>query len=568
MRPAPILLLLGLAACQPGPDSAPPEQPGDSQAPGESAPPDSPPADSEDSVVPGDSGDSGDTHDTGEQPGTVEQLDPFVEAAVRFSPDPLVPGEPVTVRYEGALAGSHALQLRYGLDAAYPVWTELMSAVEGGYEVSVDIPADGLAIHVAFEEPKGEAEDDNGGLYWHAGADFPYLGPWLSWSETALPGDGIVVSWETTQPCLGVVEYGSSEALGSWAVGGLTDTVHHVEIVDLEPGETLHYRVWDSALRVSETFTYAVPDTTQPFSFVVMSDLQPWGVGGRLLDTVEEILAGHSEAAFALMVGDIAGMDHPSSWWVSLHTSRALWPGLPMVPLPGNHERYAGSGEVWGFDRYLAPPYASVDEPWYSVDFGGTHILALDSGDHGTLDSGGAQHGFVQADLAGCWVGEVRSCDLVLVAFHVPPYNVGMRHFYEQRDLRGVTALFDGSVDWHFAGHEHLYQRTLPLRHEATIAPSGAYGIGPDDGVGYIVLPTSGSSPGAAVIDPEDMDAGARELLAFPVLAPDATSVESELGFVTVDVQGGDALIQAWATGPSSEAQPAQLLESFAYSRP
>ena len=584
MKLNPVLATLALLACEPKPDTAPPGPPADSNAEtGETAQPHSgPPVETGETAQEtgetaqetgepgGDTAETDDTGDTGDPENMVEKLDPWIEAPVRFSPDPLVEGAPVTITYEGSLVGvTKFMELRYGFDHSSAIWPEKMIATKTGFEATLDVPKGSLALHVEFSNVKTDERDDREGLGYHAATSFPYLGPWLTWSSTAQPGSGIVVGWETTQPCLGVLEYGLTDALGSWAAGSLDDTVHHVELAGFSAGDTLHYRVWDSRGQVSDTYTYQLPDTTGAYTFIAMSDLQPYTSDGRLVDTAAELVANFPDAAFALLAGDIVGWDHPVSWWTSLHIMRELWTAVPMVPVPGNHDAFgsSSSGDA-GLERYLAPPIASSGEPWYSLDFGSTHIMSLSSNDPITMAEGGDQYDWVEADLAGCWHGGVRVCDLVLASYHVPPYNVGTRHFREQEDVRPVTALFEGEVDWHIAGHEHLYQRFQPLRFEETAAPSGDYGVGSDDGVGYLVLPSTGYQPGTGVIDPEDPDADVRDVLAWPTLGDAELETTSELGFVTVEVDGSDLTITAWATGTWSTAEPAEVIETYTYSRP
>jgi hypothetical protein len=573
-----LALILALIACgdKPDSDSEPPsDSPVDSPVDSEETAVDSPPSDSDTGQphtgtpddTAGETGDTVDTGDTGEPLTMVEKLDPYSAPMVHFSPDPLVPGDPVTISYEGALVGSAKnLDLYYGFDGTVPIWSEATTPTHTGFEITMDVPSDALVLHVEFQDPDTGDVDDYDERGYRAAVGFPALGPWLSWSATALPGSGVRVSWETTQPCLGVVEYGSTDALGSWTVGAYEDTVHHVEVTGLVSGDTLHYRVWDSRGQVSEVFEYAVPDTSADHKFIAWSDLQPYTLSGRLEDTTDVIVADHSDAAFAIAVGDLVGWDNPVIWWVMLHEAGGLLSSVPLVPVSGNHDGYS-STSIWGFDRYLAPPYASVDEPWYSLDFGSTHLMSLYSNDMSTLQEGGDQYTWVESDLAGCWHGGTRVCDPVIAAFHVPPYNVGTRHFYEQGGVRPVTALFDGEVDWHIAGHEHLYQRFQPLQYERQLATSGSYGVGADEGVGYLVLPTAGSSEGGGIIDPEDKAAGIRDLLAFPAIAADATSFDAEMGFVVVEVGTADLTITAWGLGTWTSAEPAHEIESYSYTR-
>ncbi len=535
-------------------------------------PPDSDPDDTEDSKPPEDSDTSdppGDTGpDTDDPTSMVAKLDPYVAAAVRIEPSPLVAGSDVTITYEGSLVGSaKQLTVYYGWDDTSWGNSEKMTATHAGFEITFEVPKENIALHLTFSDSDTGETDDRGGLDYHASVFFPYIGPYLSWSTTAQPGDGIVIGWETTVPCLGVLEWGLDAKLGSWETGSHDGTVHQVELTGLTPGDTVHYRVYDSLENVSDIYTYEVPDTTAAFEFAALSDLQPWDADGRLPDTVSELLANHPDARFAYLPGDLVGWDDPLSWWLFFHLAKDLWSTMPAVPVPGNHDNYGSGTLLEGFQRYWDLPWPSPSQPWCSIDYGPVHVISLYSEEPSTMEAGTDQYVWLQSDLAGCWSGATRTCDWVFAANHVPPYNVGMRHFYEQYDVREITQLFQGEVDWHISGHEHVYMRFLPLHYEAQLADSDSYGLGSDDGVGYLILPTSGSTTGYSAIDPKLKDASVRELLAYPELADDTTDIPAELGFVIIAIDGTDLTLTAYGTGENSAAEAAEVLETMTYSK-
>lgn len=510
-----------------------------------------------------------DTGDTAPPESMVAKLDPHSSPDVLIEPIPLVPGGDVTVTYRGELADSaKQLSVHFGWDDSSWGSSEKMNATHDGFEISFEMPKETVAVHLNFSDLDTGDSDDRDGLGYHASSEFPYIGPYLSWSGTAQPGDGIVIGWESSFPCMGVLEWGLDEKLGSWAVGSHEDTVHQVELTGLTPGDVVYYRVYDSLENVSEVYDYEVPDTTAAFEFLSMSDLQPWDIEGRLDDTVGEAMAAHPDARFALLAGDVVAWDTPLSWWLTFHMGRDLFASMPVIPVPGNHDDYGTGGTLLeGFQRYFDLPWPTSTEPWYSLDYGAVHLVSMYSDDPGSMTAGHAQYAWLQSDLASCWSGSTRVCDWVFASWHVPPYNVSMRHFYEQYDMREMTQQFQGEVDWHVSGHEHVYLRFLPLHFDAQLADTGSYGSGTDQGVGYVVMPTSGSSTATSSIDPTLKDASVRDLLAYPSLAEDSVDMPAQLGFVAWAIDGSDLTITAYGTGESATAAPAEVLETYSYSK-
>ena len=107
----------------------------------------------------------------------------------------------------------------------------------------------------------------------------------------------------------------------------------------------------------------------------------------------------------------------------------------------------------------------------YSFDHGDAHFLCLDSNDY--LDpTSPALRAFIEADLT--------STDALwkFVVYHHPAFNVGAEHYQEQQ-MRALSPLLEAhGVDFCLHGHEHVYQRTMPLRFapsDLTKAPPGPH---------------------------------------------------------------------------------------------
>jgi 3',5'-cyclic AMP phosphodiesterase CpdA len=94
----------------------------------------------------------------------------------------------------------------------------------------------------------------------------------------------------------------------------------------------------------------------------------------------------------------------------------------------------------------------------YSFDWGNAHWLVLDSNAYVDWTDAGLR-AWVEADLAAAQDATWR-----FVMFHHPTFSSDGKHVNEQR-MRLLTPLFERwNVDVVFTGHNHCYERTVPLR--------------------------------------------------------------------------------------------------------
>ncbi|MEQ1501589.1 MAG: metallophosphoesterase [Myxococcota bacterium] len=471
-------------------------------------------------------------------------LDPYVQPAVWVEPQVPVPGGSLTVHYAGPLAHAAALTLHYGWNGwnEQPGFdTELvgydtvwfadapMTPTASGYDAVLPVPLDARALHFVVHDPVTDAWDSRDGLDYHASIVFPYVGPWLM----PLADGSVDVGFETSVPCLGVVEYGATPALGQLAVGAVFGTVHHVRI--LATGE-LWYRVRDSAGTTTEIRRAVIPAPDEDaLRIVAVSDLQDNGDDRRWSDVAAEIVA--HDPGLILVAGDLAADDLPGLWWTMFDKGRELFATVPVAPAVGNHDT-PGSGhdpDTSDFLRY----FPLGDAPWSAIDVGPAHLVLLSTETGDDFGADGVQFEFTDADL------ERADPDRwTIPTFHVPPYDAGTRHGGEQATTRGLTALFDGRADVVVTGHEHLYQRMLPLRYDGQVVDT--YGRGAAQGVLYYVLPPGGNWPESEIYPDGAVE---RDRLAYPPVTPGSDLVPSEIGFVVLEL-GPDALVaETWQGG-------------------
>ena len=152
----------------------------------------------------------------------------------------------------------------------------------------------------------------------------------------------------------------------------------------------------------------------------------------------------------------------------------------------------------------------------------------------------------------------------MFVQYHKPPYDIGARFGSEAPTYRAITELFEGVVDWVFTGHEHIFQRTLPVQFEGTLAASDGYGLGPDDGAGYLVVPTAGTRITAAV---EPVDDAAWAMFAFPEPPFESTEVPEEHGFVEIAVRGDALTLRTWGMGTGDAPTDPWVRDELSYTK-
>ena len=277
-----------------------------------------------------------------------------------------------------------------------------------------------------------------------------------------------VIAWMSKEPVVGVVKYGKAPELGWEEVDRQTGRRHAVAIADLEPGSTYHYRVEgvsESWLRGS--FRTALANEDSGFSFAVVGDS---GSGGKGQRAVARLL-GLLKPELILHTGDVVYPDGEERHYDRrfFEPYRELIRDVPVFPVLGNHDVRKGNGAA--FLENFHPPLGSPGSTkrYYSFDWGDAHFVALDSelyyNDKGSSTE--RQRVFLERDL-------ISTRKRWKVAFlHRSPYS-SSRHGGDEMvryDLEPLFAKY--GVDLVFAGHDHVYERTVPIRGVTYVVSGG-----------------------------------------------------------------------------------------------
>jgi 3',5'-cyclic AMP phosphodiesterase CpdA len=289
----------------------------------------------------------------------------------------------------------------------------------------------------------------------------------------------------------------------------------HAALNGLAPGTTYYYTVghqgFDPALGGQlQSFTTA-PSRQSAFTFTAFGDQ---GVSYDAVGTTNLILA--QNPAFHLHAGDVSYAENggsglltdaydPRAWdsfFVETSPTAAV---IPWMVSLGNHEMepwYSPNGYGADVDRLDFPGNGpSVCPGTYSFVYGNVAVISLDPNDvsyeipanFGYSD--GAQTAWLGSTLA-----TLRSdprVDFIVVFFHHCAYCTCVVHGSEGGVRQFWTPLFDQySVDLVINGHNHIYERTDPIKAGAPTgpAPIGATITPATQGTTYVACGGAGKS--------------------------------------------------------------------------
>ena len=212
----------------------------------------------------------------------------------------------------------------------------------------------------------------------------------------------------------------------------------------------------------TNTFTPKTPAPAagagQPLIVTAAGD----GASGEANETVAtNIIAGYNPD-MVLYLGDVyekGTLTEFKNWYGNSSTFYGQFKNKTN-PVVGNHE-YEGNQAPGYFNYWDNIPH------YYSYNDAGWHFIALDStSQYGQLTPGTPQFDWLQNDLST----NTQPCTLAY--FHHPTFSIGPNG--DTTRMNPVWALFNTwGVDLVLNGHDHDYQRWLPLDANGNPSPTG-----------------------------------------------------------------------------------------------
>lgn len=353
----------------------------------------------------------------------------------------------------------------------------------------------------------------------------PYIQPGPA--GTLVPEqESVVVAWQTEDRSADfTVEYGATTAYGQHTavtvatrdggsgLGGGGRRNYAATIPALALGTRYHYRVRESERSIVEGYLTTRKPRGAAIRFVAFGDNAYGSAGQRaiawyahqvrpdfVMNTGDNVYEGGLDTEYARYFFPIYNADLGGP-----RTGAPLLRSVPFYTVLGNHDIHtqdANGQPAANFDRspdalaYYTSLYLPLTGPEtppqatpviatgdgatafahfrdcagprfprmgnYSFDYGDAHFLCLDSNVYVDPTDAG-WHDYIARDLAG------TDARWKIVVYHHPAFNAGDNH-YKHQQMRVLTPLFEQhGVDLVLSGHEHIYQRTRPLR----FAPTG-----------------------------------------------------------------------------------------------
>lgn len=261
-------------------------------------------------------------------------------------------------------------------------------------------------------------------------------------------------------------------------------------LTGLPPGAAFEYTIVNYGFLhrpkvVAGPFRAAMPALRgQSFRFVAFGDS---GNGSHTQAALATLMAV-DEPDVVIHTGDLiypagAAANYLSNFY---EPNAALIRSAPFMPCLGNHDCQTDHGSPL-LDEFVLPTNGPAGvEPgrYYWFDFGDVRFVAMDT-NSADDSSGGVLTPQRMKDVVAPWLAEVLTdCDARwrIVYHHQPIYTGSIHSLDEHAYVKEIfQPVFDAChVDLVFAGHNHLFERSAPMRDNRVVA----------DGAGVVYVTT------------------------------------------------------------------------------
>jgi hypothetical protein len=331
--------------------------------------------------------------------------------------------------------------------------------------------------------------------------------------------DGLTIVWEMdgsfARGAVRLLGPGGAELIEPATVAGQR---YEASFQGLERGAEYHYSVLNYGFLGREIVVAGpFPASTaaepgRPFRFVAFGDsgtgsLSQAALAERIVDAAPDLVIHTGD----LVYPGGAKEDYLFNFY---EPNAGLIPSVPFMPILGNHDCVTDLGRPL-LEAFVLPvngPTGIELERNYWFDFGDARFVGLDSNKMSEKHSGVLTLEQMKTVVAPWLRGVLMDCDAKwkFVYFHHPFYT-GSEHPAEGAAYLKeayVSVFEECGVDMAFAGHNHLYERTAPIKGDQIVA----------EGAGVVYVTTGAGGAARYAMNeppPEYMVAYNDEFLSF-----------------------------------------------------
>ncbi len=284
-------------------------------------------------------------------------------------------------------------------------------------------------------------------------------GPWL-----ARGGDStMTVVWTTRNSVRGGVTYGVGEGPGGKVVDPVSRTRHILSLAGLLSGTRYIYRLDSGGDTSVVSWFRTFPAAGSPVTFVMYGDTRSdHAAHSSVLRRMEPY-----RPLFVVNTGDLVASNTQKNWDAFFHDlcdSSDIGRTSAYYATPGNHE----NGPMYYEEEVLPSSDSDRRAYFYSFDAGGIHFIALNT--EIAYDPGSEEYAWLVADLAS---SASRTAAFRIAFWHRPPYSTN-NHGSDLHVRSVLCPLMEANdVSFVFTGHDHCYERTLPINGTTYIVTGG-----------------------------------------------------------------------------------------------
>jgi hypothetical protein len=304
-----------------------------------------------------------------------------------------------------------------------------------------------------------------------------------------------------------------------------------------------------------------MPGTSEAFRFGVTGDSRGYvdsATGANVWAIAQRRLA-ESMIDFEVFTGDAVVIGTEQAGWNGFFEAAdgdfavtELFASTPLMMTNGNHEDLAVAYLAqFAWPQDVSDEEIAQGEEWYSFDYGNAHFVVLNDTVVDDEVIAGAQRSWLEADLTAV---DREITPWIFAVHHRPFYTCGSTHGADGGLRAAWQPVYDRfAVDIVFNGHNHVYERTHPIR---GLDAAGDGIVVPAEGATGIPQIVDGTPNGTLYV----LTAGAGAPL-YPVGTDCPTSFvgESVRNYAVVEIEGRSLTLTAYETGTD------RVIDTFTY---